>query len=141
MALIDPSKAAEIRSRASTGNQHIGVSIPPRKIDPAVGNGVIAPQIEITSLWPLAKMRELQIKLDTKIPQDLSILPQVNSDDLSSVQARKGGKVYIQIDGAPAYATLEQIKELNTKTVFVDELTDTKIHQLSNEDIVMLKKE
>ena len=35
----------------------------------------------------------------------------------------------------------EQIKNLNTKTVFVDELTDQSITQLSNEDIVMLKKE
>ena len=97
--------------------------------------------IEITSLWPLAKMREYEIRLDTKIPKELSILPQVNSDDISTVKARADGKIYIQIGDTPAYATLEQIKELNTKTVFVDKLSDTKITQLSNEDIVMLKKE
>lgn len=44
-------------------------------------------------------------------------------------------------EDTPSYATLEQLKELNTKTVFVDELSDTKIHKLSNEDIVMLRKE
>ena len=97
--------------------------------------------IEITSLWPLAKMREYEIRLDTKIPKELSILPQINSDDISTTKAREEGKIYIQIGDTPAYATLEQLKELNTKTVFVDKLSDTKITQLSNEDIVMLKKE
>lgn len=97
--------------------------------------------IEITSLWPLAKMREYEIRLDTKIPKELSILPQTNSDDISTVKGRESAKIYIQIGDTPAYATLEQIKELNTKTVFVDKLSDTQITQLSNEDIVMLKKE
>ena len=86
-------------------------------------------------------MREYEVRLETKIPKELSILPQVNSDDISSVRARESGKVYIQIGDTPAHATLEQIKNLNTKTVFVDELTDKQITQLSNEDIVMLKKE
>ena len=86
-------------------------------------------------------MREYEIKLETKIPKELSILPKVNSDGISSVEAREKGKVYIQIGDTPSYATLEQIKNLNTKTVFVDELTDNSITKLSNEDIVMLKKE
>ena len=115
------------------------VSIPPKKIDMAQCRG--GNDIEITSLWPLAKMREYEIRLDTKIPKELSILPQVNSDDISTPKARADGKIYIQIGDTPAFATLEQIKELNTKTVFVDKLTDTQITQLSNEDIVMLKKE
>lgn len=115
------------------------VSIPPKKIDATQCYG--GNDIEITSLWPLAKMREYEIRLDTKIPKELSILPQVNSDDISTAKAREDGKIYIQIGDTPAYATLEQIKELSTKTVFVDKLSDTKITQLSNEDIVMLKKE
>ena len=115
------------------------VSIPPKKIDMAQCCG--GNDIEITSLWPLAKMREYEIRLDTKIPKELSILPQVNSDDILTPKARADGKIYIQIGDTPAFATLEQIKELNTKTVFVDKLTDTQITQLSNEDIVMLKKE
>ena len=115
------------------------VSIPPKKIDMAQSCG--GNDIEITSLWPLAKMREYEIRLDTKIPKELSILPQANSDDISTPKAREDGKIYIQIGDTPAFATLEQIKELNTKTVFVDKLTDTQITQLSNEDIVMLKKE
>ena len=115
------------------------VSIPPKKIDATQCCG--GNDIEITSLWPLAKMREYEVRLDTKIPKELSILPQVNSDDIASVRAREDGKVYIQIGDEPSFATLEQIKNLNTKTVFVDELTDQSITQLSNEDIVMLKKE
>lgn len=120
-------------------NPRVDISIPPKKLDASQscgGNG-----IEITSLWPLAKMREYEVRLDTKIPKELSILPQINSDDISTVKAREDGKVYIQIGDTPSHATLEQIKNLNTKTVFVDELTDKQITQLSNEDIVMLKKE
>ena len=120
-------------------NPRMDISIPPKKIDgPQCCGGN---DIEITSLWPLAKMREYEIRLETKIPKELSILPQVNSDDISTPKARADGKIYIQIGDTPAFATLEQIKELNTKTVFVDKLTDTQITQLSNEDIVMLKKE
>lgn len=117
----------------------VDIAIPPKKIDATHCCG--GNDIEITSLWPLAKMREYEVRLDTKIPKELSILPQVNSDDIASVRAREDGKVYIQIGDEPSFATLEQIKNLNTKTVFVDELTDQSITQLSNEDIVMLKKE
>lgn len=115
------------------------VSIPPKKIDMTQCCG--GNDIEITSLWPLAKMREYEIRLDTKIPKELSILPQANSDDISTPKAREGGRIYVEVSGEPSYINLEQIKELNTKTVFVDKLTDTQITQLSNEDIVMLKKE
>lgn len=86
-------------------------------------------------------MREFDIRLDTKVPKELSILPQVNDEAVSSVQAREGVQVYVEVGDTPSYATLEQIKNLSTKTVFVDKLTDTKIERLSNEDIVMLKKE
>lgn len=86
-------------------------------------------------------MREFDIMLDTKVPKELSILPQVNDEAVSSVQAREGVQVYVEVGDTPSYATLEQIKNLSTKTVFVDKLTDTKIERLSNEDIVMLKKE
>ena len=128
--MFDPTKRCSPR---------VDISIPPKKLDATQCCG--GNDIEITSLWPLAKMREYEVRLETKIPKQLSILPQANSDDISTVKAREEGKVYIQIGETPTYATLEQIKRLNTKTVFVDELTDTQIHQLSNEDIVMLKKE
>ena len=86
-------------------------------------------------------MKEFEIALDTKVPKALSILPQVNEEDISTVTKRENAKIYVQAGDTPSYATLEQLKELNTKTVFVDELSDTKIHKLSNEDIVMLRKE
>lgn len=119
--------------------QRIDISIPPKKIE--VEDSGIVPDIEITHLWHIGKMKEFEISLDTKIPKELSILPQATSDNLSTEQARKEGKIYIEVGKTPSFATLEQIKELNTKAVFVDELTDTKINKLSNEDIVMLKKE
>jgi len=128
--LFDPTKRY---------SPQVDISIPPKKLDPIQCCG--GNDIEITSLWPLAKMREYEVRLETKIPKELSILPQANSDSISSVQAREEGKVYIQIGDTPSFATLEQIKNLNTKTVFVDRITDTKINQLSNDDIVMLKKE
>ena len=118
---------------SNVSKQRIDISIPPKKIDPT-GEGC-TPTIEITHLWHLGKMKEFEI------PKALSILPQVKEEDISTVYTRENAKMYVQVGDTPSYATLEQLKELNTKTVFVDELSDTKIHKLSNEDIVMLRKE
>lgn len=124
---------------SNVSKQRIDISIPPKKIDPT-GEGY-TPTIEITHLWHLGKMKEFEVALDTKVPKALSILPQVKDEDVSTADARESAKIYVQAGDNPSYATLEQLKELNTKTVFVDELSDTKIHKLSNEDIVMLRKE
>lgn len=120
-------------------NQRIDISIPPKKVEPSEEEK--APTIEISHLWHLGKMREYDIKLDTKVPKELSILSKISNDGKDTVEARENAKIYVEVGDAPSYATLEQIKELNTKTVFVDELDDTKIHKLSDEDIVMLRKE
>lgn len=119
--------------------QRIDIYIPPKKIEPNGSNST--PTIEITHLWHIGKMKEFEISLDTKVPKELSILPQVKDDSLSTPQAREESKIYVEVGKTPTHATLEQIKALNTKTVFVDEITDTKINRLSNEDIVMLRKE
>ena len=124
---------------SNVSKQRIDISMPPKKIDPT--DEGCTPTIEITHLWHLGKMKEFEIALDTKVPKALSILPQVNNEDISTVAKRENAKIYIQAGDTSSYATLEQLKELNTKTVFVDELSDTKIHKLSNEDIVMLRKE
>ncbi|WP_120161546.1 hypothetical protein [Mycoplasmopsis bovirhinis] len=112
---------------------------PPKKIE--VECSGTCPDITISHAYNLAKMREYDIRLDTKVPKVLSILPQVTDDTVSTIQAREEGRIYVEVGETPSYATLEQIKGLNTKTVFVDKLTDTKINRLSNEDIVMLRKE
>lgn len=119
--------------------QRIDISIPPKKVEPSEEEK--APTIEISHLWHLGKMREYDIKLDTKVPKELSILSKISNDAKDTVEARENSKIYVEVGDTPSYATLEQIKELNTKTVFVDELDDTKIHKLSDEDIVMLRKE
>ncbi len=124
---------------SNVSKQRIDISIPPKKIDPT--GEECTPTIEITHLWHLGKMKEFEVALDTKVPKALSILPQVKDEDVSTADARENAKIYVQTGDTPSYATLEQLKELNTKTVFVDELSDTKIHKLSNEDIVMLRKE
>lgn len=124
---------------SNVSKQRIDISIQPKKIDPTEEG--CAPTIEITHLWHLGKMKEFEIALDTKVPKELSILPQVKEEDISTAATRENAKIYIQAGDTPSYATLEQLKELNTKTVFVDKLSDTKIHKLSNEDIVMLRKE
>lgn len=124
---------------SNVSKQKIDISIPPKKIDPTGEEST--PTIEITHLWHLGKMKEFEIALDTKVPKALSILPKVAPEDVSNVEAREKAKIYVETGDTPSYATLEQLKELNTKTVFVDELSDTKIHKLSNEDIVMLRKE
>lgn len=124
---------------SNVSKQRIDISISPKKIDPT--GEECTPTIEITHLWHLGKMKKFEIALDTKIPKALSILPQVKEENISTVDTRENAKIYVQVGDTPSYATLEQLKELNTKTVFVDELSDTKIHKLSNEDIVMLRKE
>ena len=71
----------------------------------------------------------------------LSILPQVERNGLGTIASREASKIYIQVVEVPSFATLEQIKELNTKTIFVDNLPDSQVYRLSNEDIIMLRKE
>ena len=85
-------------------------------------------------------MREFDVELDTKVPKVLSILPEIPTETLSSAKAREGGRIYVEVSGEPSYINLEQLKSMTTKTVFVDDLDDTKIQKLSNEDIVMLKR-
>lgn len=119
--------------------QKIDISIPPKKVDSNEKGE--APIIEISHLWHLGKMKEFEVVLDTKVPKELSILPKISAEDIKNVEARENCKVYIEVGDTPSYATLEQLKDLNTKTLFVDELNDKEIHKLSNEDIVMLRKE
>lgn len=131
--MTDKSRVSNVET------QRIDIYIPPKKIDPEDSNP--APTIEITHLWHIGKMKEFEISLDKKVPKELSILPQIKDDNLSTPQTREESKIYVEVGKMPTHATLEQVKSLNTKTVFVDELTDTKINKLSNEDIVMLRKE
>lgn len=110
----------------------------PKKID--VECSTPCPDITISHSYNLAKMREFDIELDTKVPKILSILPQIQTETLSSVKMRDGSRIYVEVSGEPSYISLEQVKNLTTKTVFVDDLDDVKIQKLSNEDIVMLKR-
>lgn len=110
----------------------------PKKID--VECATPCPDITISHSYNLAKMREFDIELDAKVPKILSILPQIQTETLSSVKTRDGSRIYVEVSGEPSYISLEQVKNLSTKTVFVDDLDDVKIQKLSNEDIVMLKR-
>ena len=111
---------------------------PPKKI--YVECATPCPDFTISHSYNLAKMREFDVELDTKVPKVLSILPQIQTETLSSAKAREGGRIYVEVSGESSYINLEQLKNMTTKTVFVDDLDDTKIQKLSNEDIVMLKR-
>lgn len=111
---------------------------PPKKIE--VECATPCPDVTISHSYNLAKMREFDVELDTKVPKVLSILPEIPTETLSSAKAREGGRIYVEVSGEPSYINLEQLKSMTTKTVFVDDLDDTKIQKLSNEDIVMLKR-
>ena len=111
---------------------------PPKKIE--VECAAPCPDVTISHSYNLAKMREFDVELDTKVPKVLSILPEIPTETLSSAKAREGGRIYVEVSGEPSYINLEQLKSMTTKTVFVDDLDDTKIQKLSNEDIVMLKR-
>ena len=90
--------------------------------------------LDISMVCPFRK--DLQIEIDSKVPKALSILPQATSEQL---KARSTSRIYIDINGNASFATLEQIKDLNTKTILVDALSDNKIGELSNEDIILLR--
>lgn len=83
----------------------------------------------------------IQIQIDSKVPQDLSVFPQVTVGQIYDSTEREKGKIYIDIDGTPSYLTLQQIKELNTRTICVDALTDTRVATLGAGDFVLLRKE
>ena len=128
-----PTQEIEITVQGSSG-QTIDINnqaIPGKKIE------IFSPgcqTLDISMVCPFRK--DLQIEIDSKVPKSLSILPQATSEQLRD---RKTSRIYIDIDGEASYATLEQIKDLNTKTILVDALSDNKIGELSNEDIILLR--
>ena len=83
----------------------------------------------------------IQIQIDGKVPQVLSIFPQVAEEQIKTSIERKKGKIYIDINNKPSYITLQQIKELNTKTICADELADGSVTALGAGDFVLLRKE
>lgn len=121
--------------------QNIDISSHPnQEVD--ILNSVPDQYIEVFPLWTSqAHIAELVLEVNGKVPKELNILPQVLNSQISTVPLREASRVYLQVGDVPSFATLEQIKELNTKTIFVDKLTDSKVYQLSNEDIIMLRKE
>ena len=99
-------------------------------------------KIAVVTPWTTrAEYKDLLIAIDTKVPKALSLLPQAEDKSFSTKEARDKSRIYVDIAGKASFATMEQIKELNTKTIFVDRLTDEKIQTLSNEDIILLREE
>lgn len=96
-------------------------------------------KIEIGRFCPCEE--SLKIEIDSKVPKELSILPPTQIYMIDTSSKRETSRMYLDINGTPSYATLEQIKNLNTKTIYVDHLNDNKINYLSNEDIILLKQE
>ena len=85
-------------------------------------------------------VNKLSLAVDDKVPKSLSILPKIEDSQIETSGAREMVKVFVDSNGVSYYATLEQIKQLNTKTVFVNSLTDNKIKMLSNDDIILLEE-
>lgn len=81
-----------------------------------------------------------QVDLSTVVPKELSVLTKAQIDQFRTAELRSASRIYVDIDGDPSYATLEQIKELNTKTILVDTLNDIKIYGLSKGDFALLKE-
>lgn len=134
------SKQKQVISVTNETDQEIEITIPPTQEVDVVSNP--DQHIEVLPLWPsMSDVRELEIAINSKVPKVLNILPQVESGKLSTIEARTNSQIYIQVGDVPSFATLEQLKELNTKTIYVDKLTDSKIYNLSYDDIVMLRKE
>ena len=95
----------------------------------------------LTPEKPVSPEQSIQIQIDSKVPQALSIFPQVRNEQIGASAERIKGKIYIDINDTPSYLTLQQIKELGTKTICVDALTDSRVVALDDGDFVLLKKE
>ncbi len=83
---------------------------------------------------------DVEAAIEAKVPKALSILPQASSEEFATAKAREASRVYVDVDGKPKFVNLEQIKELNTKIILVDDLADKKIDYLSNGDFVLLEE-
>lgn len=83
----------------------------------------------------------LKIALDGMVPRQLNILQHGVALDIDTSEKRQTGRIYIDMNGSPKYLTLEQVKDLNTKILNVDSLSDTRISSLSYGDYVFLRKE
>jgi hypothetical protein len=74
------------------------------------------------------------------VPKALSVLSPIAAGQFDTLNARQNSRVYVDVNGQPRYATIEQIKGLNTKTLYVDRLSDGRIYSLSDEDIILLNE-
>lgn len=90
--------------------------------------------------YPCPAKIDLQIAIKEKVPKALSILPQATSAQFETSAARGVGRVYLDGNGTPCFATLEQIKAMNTKVVCVEAMSDEIINRLSEGDIILLKE-
>lgn len=98
------------------------------------------PMQRITVGIPENTDQDITIALDSKVPKALSVLSPISETQFDTLYGRQTSRVFIDVNGQPRYATVEQIKALNTKTIYVDGLNDGKIYALSNEDIILLKE-
>ena len=83
---------------------------------------------------------DLEVAIDSKVPKALSVLPQTSNESFETVETREASRFYVDADGTPSFANAEQIKQLNTKIILVNELTDKSIDKLSNGDFVLLQE-
>ena len=124
---------------SNTAPEQLGVSPrPPQKI--VVGNTQQI-RIGVTSVNDKTGKVVINYADVGAVPIKLSILPQVTNDQLNTRSKRQEGKVYIEINNKPSTISLEQIKQLATKTLTVDSLDDSAISTLSDGDYIYLRKE
>ena len=84
---------------------------------------------------------DMAIAIESKVPKLLSVLPQAKDEAFATIDARTNSLIYVDANGTACYMTVEQIKQLGTKILLVEDLTDKKIEGLSYGDFVALKEE
>lgn len=99
-----------------------------------------SPIQKITIGIPSNPSSDITIALAGKVPKALSVLSPISEMEFNTLGKRKASRVYVDANGEPKYATIEQIKALNTKTLYVDALNDERISELSNDDIILLNE-
>lgn len=115
-------------------SQLITISVEDRSQSINVENKIDVQDIQIRTPWVILE------DLDAYIKKDLSILPDIKAKLLNDAENRKLNIMYIDAQGVPSQISIEQIKNLNTKIILVDDLDDKNITTLSNDDFILLKE-
>lgn len=79
----------------------------------------------------------ISILVEQKVPKVLSILEQVVEAEIDTTSEREEARLYVDLNGNSKQISLEQIKQLSTKLICVNELGTSEENKLSDGDFIL----